>query len=82
MNVVDAETRIRGIVSEVSNQEVTLVSDESLFDSGILDSFALVDLVAALEREFGVKIPDSDLNPRKFSSIARIQSYLESIGSK
>jgi acyl carrier protein len=52
--------------------------EESLFDSGFLDSFALPDLVSDLEREFGIKIPDSDLNPRKFESIARIQSYIES----
>jgi acyl carrier protein len=49
-----------------------------LFDSGYLDSFALADLVAALEKEFGVKIPDSDLNPRKFETVERIESYLES----
>jgi acyl carrier protein len=32
--------------------------------------------VSAIEREFGVTIPDSDLNPRKFDSIARIEAYL------
>ena len=52
--------------------------DESLFDSGLLDSFALTDLVAAIETEFRIKIPDSDLTPRKFDSIARIVEYIES----
>lgn len=42
----------------------------------MLDSFALPDLVSALEQEFSIKIPDSDLNPRKFDSIARIESYI------
>ena len=40
------------------------------------DSFALPDLVSAIEKEFGVKVPDSDLNPRKFDSIARMDAYL------
>jgi len=31
-----------------------------------------------LEREFQVKIPDSDLNPRKFETISRIESYVVS----
>jgi acyl carrier protein len=48
-----------------------------LFESGILDSFALPDLMNALEREFSICIPDSDLNPRKFESLARIESYIE-----
>jgi acyl carrier protein len=43
-----------------------------------LDSFALPDMVSELEREFQIKIPDSDLNPRKFETIARIETYIES----
>ena len=70
--------RILAIVSKVSKQTTTPDPDESLFDSGYLDSFALPDMVSELEREFGIKIPDSDLNPRKFESIAKIQSYIES----
>ena len=26
--------------------------------------------------EFAIKVPDSDLNPRKFDSIARMDAYL------
>ncbi len=75
---MDNKERILAIVRKVSNQTATPYSDESLFDSGFLDSFALPDMVSELEREFGIKIPDSDLNPRKFESIAKIQSYIES----
>jgi acyl carrier protein len=75
---MDNRERITGIVRKVSNNSTLPNPDESLFDSGFLDSFALPDLVSDLEREFGIKIPDSDLNPRKFESIALIQSYIES----
>ncbi len=57
---------------------IDIAPEESLFESGILDSFALPDLVSALEQEFSIQIPDSDLNPRKFDSIERIEEYLES----
>jgi acyl carrier protein len=70
--------RILAIVHKASNSTALPDPDESLFDSGILDSFALPDLVSELEREFGIKIPDADLNPRKFESITRIQNYIES----
>jgi len=66
------------IQSVVPEKELDPAPDDSLFQSGLLDSFALPDLVAALERKFGVKIPDSDLIPRKFDTIARIQAYLDS----
>jgi acyl carrier protein len=48
-----------------------------LFESGVLDSFALTDMVGALEQEFSIRIPDADLTPRKFDSIARIEAYVE-----
>ncbi len=75
---MDNKERILSIVRKVSNKSELPDPDDSLFDSGFLDSFALPDLVSDLEREFGIKIPDSDLHPRKFESIARIQSYIES----
>ncbi len=50
--------------------------DESLFDGGYLDSFGLPDVVNELEREFKIKIPDSDLNPRKFETVERIENYI------
>jgi acyl carrier protein len=62
----------------VSKRPALPDADESLFDSGFLDSFDLPDMVSALEQEFQIKIPDSDLNPRKFESIARIETYVES----
>ena len=73
--------RITRIIREVSNKDVRPSPDESLFDSGMLDSFALADVVAALEKEFSVKIPDADLNPRKFDTLARIDDYLTSRGA-
>ena len=35
-----------------------------------------LNLVSGLEEEFSFKVPDADLNPRKFDSIARIETYL------
>ena len=70
------EAKIREIVMRYAKKGETPGTGDSLFDSGVLDSFALPDMVSAIEREFGVTIPDSDLNPRKFDSITRIEAYL------
>jgi len=74
---MDRRARILEIIRQVSKPGANPEADESLFESGLLDSFALPDLVTALEASFGIKIPDSDLNPRKFDSIERIEGYLE-----
>ena len=74
---MDQQARILKIVREVAGKPVNPAPEESLFESGLLDSFSLTDLVSALESEFKISVPDSDLNPRKFDSIQRIQAYLE-----
>jgi acyl carrier protein len=73
---VTLRDRLLAILKQVAKQPIPADEDESLFESGLLDSFALPDLVSAIEEEFQIKVPDRDLNPRKFDSIARIEAYL------
>ena len=68
--------RLLRVLKTVTTQPLPADDEESLFESGLLDSFALPDLVSALEKEFSINVPDRDLNPRKFDSIARIEAYL------
>ena len=74
-------TRIRSVVRSVAQAEIDPPADQPLFTSGVLDSFALPDLVSALEQEFGINIPDADLVPQKFASISRIQAYLSGLAA-
>jgi acyl carrier protein len=75
---MDRETQIRKVLRELVDDPESIEVNESMLDSGALDSFSLTALVAALEREFQIKVPDTDLIPQRFESIARIQNYLES----
>ena len=75
---MEKRTKIIGIIQRLAGKPVNPSPEESLFESGMLDSFSLADMVSALEKEFSISIPDSDLKPRKFDSIQRIEAYLES----
>ncbi len=78
--MTERETKIKEVVKRVSLVSgADPSSDASLFDSGIVDSFGLADLVIALEQEFRVKVPDSGLIPRNFATIQAIGTYLEKI---
>ena len=83
MNMPDANrtVRLRALIQQVAGKPAPADDDESLFESGLLDSFALPDLVAAIEAGFSIKVPDADLNPRKFDSVARIDAYLADRGA-
>ncbi|HEY3443225.1 MAG TPA: phosphopantetheine-binding protein [Paludibaculum sp.] len=75
---MDRRAKLIEIIQKVSKQDAVPGADESLFESGLLDSFGLPDLISALEKEFGIQVPDSDLNPRKFDTLERIEEYLDS----
>ena len=72
--------QIIDIIRQVSGKDLSPASDESLFESGMLDSFALTDLVTELENKFSLKIPDSALNPRKFDTVELIEQNLAEWG--
>jgi acyl carrier protein len=50
--------------------------DCSLFLSGILDSFTLVEFVTVLEKECGIRIDDGDLRPENFDTISRVEDFV------
>lgn len=74
---MDKQAKVIEIIRRVTGNPVEIDADESLFDTGILDSFALTDVISDLEKEFSIKVPDSDLTPRKFNSISKIVGYVE-----
>ncbi len=51
--------------------------DANLFESGLIDSFGFVQLVAFLEKEFDIKISDDEVLSDSLSSFARIRSFVE-----
>jgi acyl carrier protein len=75
---MDKRTQIVDILRRISSKPIDPSPEDSLFESGLLDSFSLTDLIGALESAFAIKIPDSDLTPRKFDSIVRIEAYVQS----
>lgn len=75
---MDNQNKLIEIVCRVAGKPIDIAPVDSLFESGLLDSFSLPDLVTELESAFSIRIPDSDLNPRKFDSVERIQAYLDS----
>ncbi len=50
--------------------------NSSLFLSGVLDSFTLIDFVTLLESECNIKIDDADLRPENFDTIAKVEGFI------
>ena len=53
-----------------------LGDDDRLLDDGIVDSMGAVELVAFLEDQFAIDIPDDEITEDNFGSIAAIAGFV------
>ena len=77
---MDVETAIeRFIVDEImlGDSNTKLDPDESLITSGVLDSLALLRLIAFLEEQMGVVVDDSEVIPENLETINGIKLFIE-----
>ena len=58
------------------NLEVSSVNTD-LVETGLLDSLALIELLAQLEETFGVSVSTDDLELENFRSIASIAGFVD-----
>ena len=54
-----------------------LSNDDDLLDMGILDSMAIMQLVAHLEAQYGITIPTEEIDPANFESINSLVAFID-----
>lgn len=72
-------TGVMSFLEDAARQARTSLPDRdsSLFLSGVLDSFSLVDFVTLLETECGICISDDELRPENFDTLAKVEAFVE-----
>lgn len=63
---------LRGI-----DADIDYATETSLFDNGLIDSLAVVEIVVALEDKFDVEIDAEDIIGENFNSVATIKALVE-----
>lgn len=56
---------------------IEVETEDSLFDRGILDSMALMELIMFIEDRTGLNVPPEEVNPDNFETISRIEKLLD-----
>ena len=60
---------------EVTHEEIP--DDEALFSGGMdIDSIATLEIVAAIEKEFGITVEDDELTIELFDSVTTLAAYV------
>ncbi len=67
--------RLINILTEIRD-DVDFHTCEAMIDDGILDSFDIIALVAALDEEYGIEIGAEELIPENFNSAKAILSMI------
>ncbi|VVE11226.1 acyl carrier protein [Pandoraea communis] len=60
LSINEIETKVAQLIEGIIMTSVE--PDTLLIDSGLVDSLSAVDVALAVEREFGVKIPPSEID--------------------
>jgi len=47
-----------------------------LFSSGVIDSFALINLITFIEEQAGIRVSPADVNLDNLDSVSRILAYV------
>ena len=77
--IMENKQKIREFIEETflfGASDTTVQEDESLLDSGIIDSTGVLELVAFLESEFGFDVKDDELMPENLDSIDNLVAFV------
>jgi acyl carrier protein len=55
----------------------SLSDSESLLDAGLIDSTGILELVAFLEAQFGIRVADAEIVPDNLDTLKAIVAYVK-----
>jgi len=54
----------------------SISNDESLFDSGVIDSLAVMEITEFMGTNYNFRIPPEDLIPENFDTLSYMANYI------
>ena len=67
------------ILNTITGEDVSDKMDENLFDDGLLDSMATVELLLDLENKFDIQAPVSEFNRDEWDTPNKVVDKVESL---
>ncbi|MBS9337011.1 D-alanine--poly(phosphoribitol) ligase subunit DltC [Fructobacillus parabroussonetiae] len=76
---MDVKAGVLEIIQDVTGEDMSNQMDENLFDSGLLDSMATVEMLLALESRFNIQAPVSELAREDWDTTNKIVASVTSL---
>lgn len=64
-------------IEVTGNDEIAEDLDLNLFDAGLLDSLAIIEVLLQLEEKLGIKLQPTDLEREDMSTVNKLTEFLE-----
>ena len=83
IEIAAIQERVVEILNQIKSQqfEIDEVLNVDLFETEILDSFLVLELITNLESYFAIQIPVQDLSMENLSTVNSISQYLVSLNT-
>lgn len=69
--IVDTVVRLAG------TDEVATERDVDLYEAGLMDSMAFVELIVALDEDLGIVVPPTEVDRTDIASVNKLLAFLE-----
>ena len=78
MATVNIEEKVLGMLEDICDDDaVREERDIDLFDAGLLDSMAAIELLVAIEEDFGVQIAPTAVDRDEMNTVNKISHQIE-----
>lgn len=78
MATVNIEEKVLGMLEDICDDDaVREERDIDLFDAGLLDSMAAIELLVAIEEDFGVQIAPTAVDRGEMNTVNKIIHQIE-----
>lgn len=77
---MDSKNTIREFIKSnflFGSNDTKFSDDDSFFETGIIDSTGMLELVSFVENEFGIEVADMDLVPENLDSVNRLAGFID-----
>jgi acyl carrier protein len=78
--IMQIETKIKDYIAKnllFSEEGYTYADEVSFLQEGIIDSLGVMELVEFVQKEFGIKVEQTEVTPENFDSVAKLAAFVK-----
>lgn len=76
---MNTQEEVLDILNDLTGEDLSDKLDENIFENGLLDSMASVQMLLSLQEKFDIDVPVSEFNREEWDTPAKIVAKVESL---